>query len=142
MKGLTVKKSVVGTIVCLGALLVSQSSWSHHSPAMFDEQQRISIEGVVKEFQYTNPHSWLIVEVTAEDGSVTTWGVEGLAPTALLRAGLRKSDFPPGTRVSIVGHPLKDGRPAMAGLTATRADGETFNLRPNRSVEDVNTIVE
>jgi hypothetical protein len=62
---------------------------AHHSAVMFDDQKEITVEGTVKEFQYTNPHSWLLVDVPTKDGSVTTWGFEAEGPTTLLRNGVR-----------------------------------------------------
>jgi hypothetical protein len=84
---------------------------------------------VVKEFQYSNPHSWLLVDVTNKDGSVTTWGFEAEGPTTLMQAGVRRSDFTPGTKLTITGHPMKDGRPAAAWTKAVRADGKEFYPR-------------
>ena len=53
---------------------------AHHASVMFDSTKEITLEGTVKEFQYTNPHSWLLVDVTNKDGSVTTWGFEAEGP--------------------------------------------------------------
>jgi len=58
------------------ALSVAAAALAHHSGAMFDDQTTVEISGTVKEFQYTNPHSWLIVDVQGSDGSITTWGFE------------------------------------------------------------------
>ena len=58
---------------------------------------------------------------------VTTWGFEAEGPSTLTRAGIRKSDFSPGTEITITGHPMKDGRPAAAWMKATRGDGKQFN---------------
>ena len=93
---------------------------AHHSGAMFDDKKEVTLTGVVKEFQYTNPHSWLLIDVKGQDGKVTTWGFEAEGPSTLLRAGIRRSDFAPGTPVTIIGHPMKDGRPAAAWVKATR----------------------
>ena len=93
---------------------------AHHSTAMFDDKKEVTLTGVVKEFQYTNPHSWLLVDVKGPDGMVTTWGFEGNGPSKLMRAGIRKGDFAPGTPVTITGHPMKDGRPAASWIKATR----------------------
>ena len=87
---------------------------------MFDDKKEVTLTGVVKEFQYTNPHSWLLVDVKGPDGKVTTWGFEAEGPSTLQRAGIRKSDFAPGTTVTITGHPMRDGRPAAAWVRATR----------------------
>ncbi|HLF10178.1 MAG TPA: DUF6152 family protein [Gammaproteobacteria bacterium] len=104
-------------------------SFAHHSAVMFDDAKEVTVSGVVKEFQYTNPHSWLLVDVKNEDGSVTTWGFEAEGPSTLMRAGIRKSDFSPGTEITITGHPMKDGRPAAAWTKATRHDGKDFDPR-------------
>ena len=103
-------------------------AYAHHSAAMFDFRNTVEITGVVKEFQYTNPHSWLLVDVTNEDGSVTTWGFEAEGPSTLLRAGIRKGDLPPGTPLTIRGNPMKDGRSAAAWVDAI-VDGQALNPR-------------
>ena len=66
---------------------------AHHSGAMFDDKKEVTLTGVVREFQYTNPHSWLLVDVTGNDGKVTTWGFEAEGPSSLTRAGIRLKDF-------------------------------------------------
>jgi len=125
-------KMLMTTLVSIGFLsLAASPSRAHHSGAMFDDQKLVEIKGTVKEFQYTNPHSWLLIDVKNEDGSVTTWGFEGEGPSTLLRAGVRKSDFTPGTEVTIWGNPMRDGRPAAAWKRAIRgSDGKEFNSRP------------
>jgi len=102
---------------------------AHHSTAMFDDQREITVTGTIKEFQYTNPHSWLIIDVTNDDGSVTTWGFEAEGPTTLTRSGIRKSTLPPGTKITITGHPMKDGRSAAAWVVAELEDGTVLNPR-------------
>jgi Family of unknown function (DUF6152) len=102
---------------------------AHHSMAMFEEKKTITLEGVVKEFQYTNPHSWLLVDVTGKDGKVTTWGFEAEGPSTLQRAGIRPSELPVGTKITITGRPMKDGRPAATWEYAVRADGRRLEPR-------------
>ena len=102
--------------------------YAHHSGAMFDYTKVIEVSGVVKEFQYTNPHSWLLVDVTGSDGKITTWGFEAEGPSTLMRAGIRKSDLPPGTEITIRGNPMKDGRSGAAWIDAVVA-GEAINPR-------------
>lgn len=112
---------------CLLSMFLSPV-FAHHSGAMFDYREVVELTGVVKEFQYTNPHSWLLVDVTNEDGSVTTWGFEAEGPSTLMRAGIRKGDLPPGTPITIRGNPMKDGRSAGAWIDAV-VDGESINPR-------------
>lgn len=114
----------------VAALLFISPVMAHHSAVMFEPEKEITLEGVVKEFQYTNPHSWLLVDVTNEDGTVTTWGFEAEGPSTLMRSGIRKSDFSPGTEIIITGRPLRDGRPAAAWVRAVRKkDGKEFDPR-------------
>jgi hypothetical protein len=125
------------TLACVlgGLALVSASSFAHHSGVMFDDAKEVTLSGTVKEFQYTNPHSWLLIDVKNEDGSVTTWGFEAEGPSTLMRAGIRKSDLAPGTALTITGNPMRDGRPAAAWIKATRGDGKEFNPRAGFAIK-------
>jgi len=116
--------------IVLGVVLsfVSLSSMAHHSGSMFEEKKTITLTGVIKEFQYTNPHSWLIIDVTGDDGKVTSWGFEAEGPSTLLRAGIKKSDFKPGTTITMTARPMRDGRPAGYWVSCVReSDGKVFN---------------
>jgi hypothetical protein len=111
------------------AALLTGPAFAHHSAVMFDDAKEITVSGTVKEFQYTNPHSWLLVDVKNDDGTVTTWGFEAEGPSTLTRAGIRKSDFAPGTAITITGNPMRDGRPAALWVKAKRGDGKEFDPR-------------
>src|SRR5438128_6843561 len=121
---------IIMSIVALTAPMLS-----HHSGAMFEKEKTITVEGVVKEFQFTNPHSWLLVDVKNKDGSVTTWGFEAEGPSTLQRAGIRRSDFAVGTKLKITGHPMKNGTPAAVWVDAVRADGKRFDPREGFKVK-------
>jgi hypothetical protein len=110
-------------------LVLATPALAHHSAVMFDDTKEVTVTGVVKDFEYTNPHSWLLVDVTNEDGTVTTWGFEAEGPSTLARSGIRKSDFPAGTKITITGNPMRDGRPAAIWVRATRGDGKEFDPR-------------
>jgi len=124
------------TLSVLAALavfsIVNSPARAHHAGVMFDSDSEVTLQGVVREFQFTNPHSWLLVDVTNEDGSVTTWGFEAEGPTTMMERGIRKGDFAPGTKLTITGRPMKDGRPAAAWTRAVRADGAEFYPRARR----------
>ena len=113
--------------LCLTALAATPAL-AHHSFAMFDMSKQVSVSGTVKEFQYTNPHSWVIVMAETPDGKQTEWGFESEGPSSLMRAGIRKSDLAPGTKIVVVGNPMKDGRTAGTFVKATRlSDGKVFD---------------
>jgi hypothetical protein len=126
----------VTAVLLLGVLsLTAATVVAHHSATMFDDKRTVTVQGVVKEFQYTNPHSWLLVDVTGKDGKVVTWGFEAEGPTTLQRAGIRPSDFKPGTKLTITGNPMKDGKPAAIWVDAVREDGKKFNPRAGFAIK-------
>jgi len=129
-----VSRACSGLLAGALVLIASASALAHHSAAMFEEKKTITVEGVVKEFQFTNPHSWLLVDVTDKNGKVTTWGFEAEGPSTLQRAGIRPSEFPVGTKLTITGRPMKDGRPAAIWEYAVRADGKKYNPREGFAV--------
>ena len=124
-------KSTAVWVPVIASMLVLSPAFGHHSASMFEPVKTVTLTGVVTEFQYTNPHSWLIVHVPNKDGTATLWGFEAEGPSTLLRAGIRKSDFAPGTKLTITGHPMRDGRPAAAWISAVRGDGKVFQSKPN-----------
>lgn len=123
-------KRTIIAMVSTGLALIAWPGLAHHSGTMFDRKVEKTFHGIVKEFQYTNPHSWLLVDVTNEDGTITTWGFEAEGPSTLIRSGIRKGDLKPGTKITIIGNPIRDGRPAAAWVRAIRdEDGKVFNPR-------------
>jgi len=123
------KTSRGAALVVMLTVLSPLALEAHHGGSMFETQKEITLNGVVKEFQYTNPHAWLLVDVTNKDGSVTTWGFESEGPGVLTRNGIHKGDLTPGTKVTITGHPMKNGQAAASWIKAVRADGVVFDQR-------------
>jgi hypothetical protein len=101
---------------------------AHHSfAAEFDANKPVHLEGTVVEFQWVNPHSWLIIDVPQTDGTVVRWAVEGGAPSALLRRGWTRDTLPPGTRVVVDGSQAKDGKP-RANARSITFEGREMSL--------------
>ena len=126
----------VNLLLTVGAAaLMAVPILAHHSGAMFEKEKTVTVEGVVKEFQYTNPHSWLLVDVKNKNGTVTTWGFEGEGPSTLQRSGIRPSVFPAGTKVTMTGRPMKDGSPAAIWVLAVRGDGKKYDPRAGFQVK-------
>jgi len=102
---------------------------AHHSfAAEFDIEKPIEIRGTLTGMDWVNPHGWLYVDVTNDDGSVTNWAVEAGGATQLLRRGLRKTDFPAGTEVVVNGYLARSGEPVVNGRSVTTTDGRNFFL--------------
>ena len=107
-------------------VLLSVPAAGHHSSAMFDDQSELTLTGEVTRFDYLNPHSWLYMNVTEDDGTVTEWGFELSAPPLLRRAGVSPNTWRPGDLVRVRTHPLKDGRPAGSLRGIVKADGSRY----------------
>jgi hypothetical protein len=95
-------------------------AFAHHSFAMFDNQKNTTLEGTVKEFQWTNPHSW--VQLMVKDpatGKDVEWSIEGGSPNGLARNGWKRTSLKPGDKAVVVIHPLKDGANGGSLVTVT-----------------------
>jgi len=111
----------------IGFLLMATPVPAHHSfSAEFDIERPITLQGTLTELEWINPHGWIHMDVTDTDGNVTNWAIEMGNPTALLRRGLRQSDFPSGIEFVVDGYMAKDGTPTANGITVTFVDGRNF----------------
>src|SRR5277367_4589085 len=89
---------------------------AHHSfSAEFDSTKPVKLEGKVVQMEWVNPHSWLTIDVTKEDGTVERWRLEGGSPSVLLRLGWNRNSLPAGTRIKVTAFQAKDG--ALRGST-------------------------
>ena len=82
---------------------------AHHSFALFDNDKTVPLEGTVKSFEWTNPHSWIVLEVLGENRAVQEWRIELPAASLLAREGWNKFYVKPGEKIVVRINPLKDG---------------------------------
>jgi len=106
-------------VAVLAAMLPVLPSWAHHSFAKYDLQKTVTITGTVKEFQWTNPHSWMEVVVENAQGRSDTWSLEMSAVSVLARTGWKPDSVKPGDRITVLVRPLRDGSPGGSLVTAT-----------------------
>lgn len=113
--------------ICIASALLATAALpaaAHHAFASeFDSKRPVRLTGTVKRMEFSNPHSWLHLEVTTADGTVQQWAVEGAAPNALIRRGWNKNSLTVGTVVTVRGFQSRDRSFRAAGLDVTLEDG-------------------
>ncbi len=97
-------------------ILLSSTAFAHHSYTRFDMAKTVTLEGTVKEFQWTNPHVWiqLLVKDPAT-GQEVEWSVESDSPNMLARRGWTRKALQPGDKATMVVHPLKITSSTLSG---------------------------
>jgi len=122
-------RSKLAVMLAGGILLAALPARAHHSfAAEFDDSKPVVLKGVLTRMEWLNPHGWIYLDVAGPDGKVVNWGIEAGAPNALMRRGLRKTDFPIGLEVIVEGYRSKSGEPRANGKTLKFKDGRDFFL--------------
>jgi hypothetical protein len=114
----------------LALLLGSVPSFGHHAFSAFDMSKTTTMTGAVKEFQWINPHSWIQMMVTDASGNAVEWSIEMNSPSSLVRQGWKPKTLKPGDQITIVMHPLRDGRTGGSLVSATLPDGTRLGGSP------------
>ena len=107
------------------ALLAQGAAFAHHSFAMFDMSRRVTLTGTVREFQWTNPHSWIELTVMRGDAK-EEWSIEALSPNVLGRQGWKKNKLKAGDPITVVINPMRDDSKGGNLVAVTLADGTTL----------------
>jgi hypothetical protein len=110
---------LAAVVVCAGA-----PALAHHSGAMFDRTQTVELAGVIKQYQFANPHVWIEMLVPDKKGREVQWSIEGEGPAIMARMGLGPSVLKVGDKVKIRAHPLRDGRPGGSFIEITLPSGK------------------
>ena len=110
--------------MALSLLLGTVPAAAHHSFDMFDMTKQVTLTGTIKDFQWTNPHTWTWIDVPNDKGGVDTWGIEGMSPNFLGRRGWTKHTLNPGDKVTVTIYRLKEGKMGGTFLHATLPDGK------------------
>src|SRR5271168_568238 len=114
---------LLGIAFALGVLPIQ----AHHSfAAEYDASKAIRVTGVISKVEWTNPHSYLYIDMKDDQGNPVTWTCEGGAPNALSRRGFQKNSIKIGDTVTIDGYGAKDGSRLMDARRITLSDGRSF----------------
>jgi Family of unknown function (DUF6152) len=124
---------------CIAAMvLIGPSALAHHSFAMFDQAKEVTLQGTVKEFQWTNPHSFIELATMSSDGTVDVWSIELNSPNNLKRQGWKSDSLQAGEKVTLVLNPLRDGRKGGLFISVTRPDGSVLGDPTRRGGGPIN----
>jgi hypothetical protein len=116
-------KFSVAVVLASGFLLIATPARAHHSGAMFDMVHQITLTGVVTKVEWTNPHTFLYLNVKDDKGAVAEWAIEINSPNFLRHNGWTSSTISPGDTVTITGAPAKSGARFMHGMTVELSNG-------------------
>src|SRR5579863_7797620 len=116
-----------GMLACLIAAATGRAA-AHHGYAVFDMTTEKSVTGTLRTFEWTNPHTWVWVDVTNDKGGIDTYGFEGMSPNYLMRRGWTRTTLKPGDKITVQFRPLKDGSKGGSFMSATRPNGEVLNM--------------
>jgi hypothetical protein len=117
--------------VALAVLAIPAPAFSHHSNSAYQVGEIITLTGTVKEWRWSNPHTWLYLAVEGENGEELEWAVEGRAPGILGRAGWDRNVLTPGETVTVHASPSKNGSPVGIIARVTKADGTILGNAPS-----------
>ena len=110
--------------IALAILVAGGSALAHHAfSAEFDATKPVALRGTITRMEWINPHAWLHIDVTRDDGAVESWMIEAGPPGALVRRGWRRDSVTPGIEVLVEGYQAIDGAFRANGRDVTFPDG-------------------
>jgi hypothetical protein len=119
-----------GPIPLAAALFVAPVSQAHHSSAMYDDKQTITIEGAVTKFEWSNPHVYVYLKHLTAAGQADEWEVEASPPSILRRLGWSQDTLHAGDTLTVTGHPARDsGRKSMIPTIIKKGDALLFDRK-------------
>jgi hypothetical protein len=119
------RHAISGGLAAL-ALAYGGIAVAHHSFAMFDQSRKLPLTGTVHDFQWTNPHAFIDVDVPNTTGGLDLWVVELNSPNNLKRQGWKSSQMKTGDKVTVVINPLRDGTKGGLFVSVTLPDGKVM----------------
>jgi hypothetical protein len=124
-----VSKKMLALAGFAAVALAAAPAFAHHSFAMFDNTKNTTLEGTIKEFQWTNPHSWIQIVAKDASGKDVEYSIEGGSPNGLARSGWKRTSLKPGDKAVLVMHPLKDGTAGGSLVTVSVGGVQIGNPR-------------
>src|SRR5688572_30833704 len=124
-------RSVCSGVILLGLVAMGASLQAHHSFAMFEMDKNVTYSGTVVEYRWINPHTHILVKIDAAPGvdaaTVGTWDVEGGSTNIMGRQGWNRATYKPGDKITLVGHPMRDGSKGISLFYAIKDGKKLFH---------------
>ena len=98
-------------IAGIGFVATGGAAIGHHSIAMFDREHPIQLVGIVRDFKFTSPHTFIVLEVMGKDAPPVIWNLEGESPNSLKWDGWSSQTIKPGDELQLIVEPLRSGAP-------------------------------
>jgi len=122
----------------MGAMMAASApALAHHSFAMFDQKKVMTLQGTVTEFQWTNPHAFIEIDVPT-NGKIVHWSIELNSPNNLKRQGWSRASLKTGDKISLRMNPLRDGKKGGLFLDLKKADGKVLDSGLPKNGQPVN----
>jgi hypothetical protein len=118
--------AAIGAVLAGTLSGVSVRAFAHHSFAMFERDKEVTLTGTVREFQWTNPHAFIEMDVPDPRGNLEKWAIEMNSPNNLTRQGWKSSMLKPGDKVSVTLNPLRDGKKGGLFVSVVLPDGKVI----------------
>jgi hypothetical protein len=124
------KATIVAVLATLALFAGVERAVAHHSfSATYDSTQKVTIEGVVKEFVWRNPHSFMRIDVTDKDGSVKTWALEWGSTNDLTQAKITRTTLRPGDKLVVTGEAARDASSLRLLISSVQRPSDGFEWR-------------
>jgi hypothetical protein len=125
-------RGIIVLSAAVAVLLCAVPAISHHSNSAYEVEKVVTLTGVVNEWKWTNPHTWLYMTVDDGKGGKVEWAVEGRAPGVLGRAGWDRTILKAGEKVTVHMSPAKDGSHVGIIARVTKEDGTILGNTPSQ----------
>ncbi|MBV9770740.1 MAG: hypothetical protein JOZ32_14290 [Bryobacterales bacterium] len=119
-------------LMVVGIIGAARPALAHHSFTMFDMTKRVTLNGTITSFEWTNPHSYIEIDVPDEKGVMKHWSIELGSPSILMQSGWKFNSLKPGEKITLIINPMKSGQAGGFLATATLPDGRVLKNGPQR----------
>ena len=124
------KRTILAVLAGLALLAGADRVFAHHSfSATYDSSQKVEIQGVVKEFVWRNPHSFMRIDVTDKDGTTKTWALEWGSTNDLTQAQITRTTLKPGDKLIVTGEAARDNSSLRLLISSVKRPSDGFEWR-------------